>query len=147
MAALATLQDFEARHGDQPESEHACIEALLDDATGLIRSEASALTDEWATDVDNAEKLDAVKTVCVQVAYRAWSNPDAVAREQLGEHSRTLRGTDQSDAIWLTANERRIVRRAASGGAISSIALESPYPVTDRQYHPMDFYPDGLDGS
>lgn len=145
MAALATIQDFTARHG-APDDE-SVVGALLEDASALIRAEAAGTDADWvAEDPDEDVTVPAaIRAICVQIAYRAWANPDGVAREELGEASRTLRGTDQADVLWLTKNEARIVRKAAGTPAIRSIAIETPYSGGTTETHPMDFYPDGLD--
>src|SRR4249919_1205902 len=106
--ALATIGDFEARHGPLESTEEERVETLLEDAEGLVEAELGLVPEEWAKEVPSA-----VKAVCIQVAYRAWANPDSIAREQLGEVARTYRGTDQADALWLTKNEARLIRRAA----------------------------------
>ncbi len=142
--AFATKENFEARHGALSTDDAVKVTALLDDATALIVNAVADIAPAWATD-DDAEVPAAVMPVCVQVAHRAWRNPDGVARQQLGEHSVTYRGDDQSDALYLTSNERRIVRRAGRsnpGAVAGSVGLVSPYSADE--HHPMDFYPDGL---
>lgn len=133
---LATVEDFEARHGLLGEEDTERVEALLEDASAFIRGEAGGGNADWAS--DDAEVPPIIRAVCIQVAYRAWVNPDSIAREQLGEMSRTYRGNDQSDAMWLTANERRMIRKAANGSTVRSVPVETPYsgPVSDG---PPDF--------
>lgn len=140
---LAELSDFEVRHGPLASDEEDQVEALLEDAEALVELELGAFPEEWAG--EDAEVPAAVKAVCIQVAYRAWANPDSVAREQLGEVARTYRGTDQADALWLTKNEARLIRRAAGKSSLISIPVESPYSGDpDRAVSPLDFWP--LDG-
>jgi len=146
--AFATIEDFEAPHGALGDTDKGVVEARLDDASTLILSEAAESTKEWVTGGDDPPA--AVKLVCIQVAYRAWRNPDGIARQQLGEHAVTYRGDDQPDAIYLTRNERRIIRRAARAASeprLTSIGLVSPHPFSNgTEISPLDFYPDGLDG-
>ncbi len=137
--ALATLEDFELRHGPLASTEEEQVEALLEDATALVELELGVLPEVWLG--DDAEVPAGVKAVAIQVAYRAWSNPDGVAREQLGEVARTYRGTDQADALWLTKNEARLVRKAAGKSSLTSIPVETPYSGGVDEPHPMDFFP------
>jgi hypothetical protein len=126
--ALATKKDFEARYGAADER----TEPLLEDASALILSEVSAASAsasaEWATaDDPKAEAVPAiVKAICVEVAYRAWSNPDSFSSEHLGEHTQAW--ADRSgQALRLTPSERRILEREASVSSVVSVTLESPY--------------------
>jgi hypothetical protein len=141
--ALATTQDFELRHGPLLDVEANRVEALLADATGMIELELAGFDLDWLDPDGDAEPPAAVKAVCIQAAYRAWANPDSVAREELGEAARTYRGTDQADALWLTKNEARLVRKAAGAGSASltSIQVETPYSGDPAEPHPMDFWP------
>jgi hypothetical protein len=146
--ALATKADFEVRHGPLLDGEEARVEALLEDATALIEAELSGVEVSWLGETSAEDPPAAVKAVCIQVAYRVWSNPDSVAREELGEVARTYRGTDQADALWLTVNEARLVRKVAgSGSTFQSITVETPYSGDPDEPHPMDFWPLEEEGS
>lgn len=126
---LATAEDFQARHGLLGEDDLERVEALLEDATNFIRGEAAGSSAAWVADdaADDVSVPPIVKTICVQVAYRAWRNPDAVAREEIGEIARTYRGGHESDALWLTKNEMRMIRKAANQATVRSIPVETPY--------------------
>ncbi len=141
MATLATTEDFEVRHGPLVGDEADKVEALLEDATALIGLELAGSDVAWLKDEPEEEVPAGVKAVCIQVAYRVFSNPDSVAREELGAVARTYRGTDQSDALWLTQNEARLIRRAAGTSSITSIPVETPYSGDPDEVHPMDFWP------
>jgi hypothetical protein len=138
--ALADKSDFEVRHGPLASDEEERVEALLEDAEALVELELGVFPEAWVG--EPSEVPAAVKAVCIQVAYRAWENPDSVAREQLGEVARTYRGTDQADALWLTKNEAKLVRRAAGKSSLTSIPVETPYSGDpDSQASPLDFWP------
>ncbi len=140
---LATIEDFELRHGPLAETEGPQVTALLGDASALVEAELSDLPEGWP---DDAPAI--VKAVCVQVAYRAWSNPDGIAREELGEVSRAYRAGGDADALWLTENEKRLVRRAAGQSRVTSLPLETAYggdPGTGLS--PLDFWPLEDEGS
>jgi hypothetical protein len=120
--ALADKKDFEARYGAGDER----TEPLLEDASALILSEVSGATAEWATVADPKEVPAIVKAICVEVAYRAWSNPDSLSSEQLGEHTQAW--ADRSgQALRLTDAERRILEREGAISSLVSVTLESPY--------------------
>lgn len=141
MATLANITDFEARHGELSGDDKAIVEALLTDAASLIETELSGSEAVWLTE-DSDDVPAAVKAVCVQIAYRAWANPDSVAREELGQVAQTFRGTDQADALWLTKNEAKMVRRAAGFSSVRSVQVETPYsgdPLSEVS--PLDFWP------
>jgi hypothetical protein len=148
MAALATTQEFEARHGLLGDEDTERIEALIDDASAFIRGEAGAGDADWADDdaEDGVEVPPVIRAVCIQVAYRAWTNPDSVAREQLGEASRTFRGNDQSDAMWLTTNERRMIRKAANGATVRSVQVATPFsrPAVGAEFDLFPGHGEGL---
>jgi hypothetical protein len=141
MATLATTEDFEVRHGPLVGDEADRVEALLEDASALIGLELAGSEADWLKDEPEGDVPAGVKAVCIQVAYRAWANPDSVAREELGAVARTYRGTDQSDALWLTQNEARLIRKAAGTSSIASIPVETPFSGDPEKIHPMDFWP------
>jgi len=145
--ALATLEEFEARHGVLGDEEFATVEALLDDASAFISGELSSSEAAWLEEGSDEPVPGVVKAVCIQVAYRAWSNPDSVAREELGARAVTYRGTDQSDALWLTKNEVRLVKKAASVSSIKSIQVETPFSGDPEETSPLDFWPIESEGS
>ena len=120
--ALATKKDFEARYGAGDDR----TEPLLEDASALILSEVSGASAEWATETEPKSVPVIVKAICVEVAYRAWSNPDSLSSEQLGQHTQAW--SDRSgQALSLTPAELRILEREASVSSLVSVTLESPY--------------------
>lgn len=143
--ALATVENFEARHGELSSGDESVVAALLEDASALIAVEVPAA--EWVADDFEGDVPQGVKAVCIQVAYRAWENPDGIAREQLGAVARTYRGTDQADALWLTKNEARLVRKASGVSSVQSVPVETPYSGDPVETHPMDFLPLETEGS
>lgn len=139
-ATLATVEDFEKRHGPLTEEEQPQVTTLLEDASALILAELGETPEGW--NGESAEIPAIAKAVCVQVAYRAFTNPDGIASEMLGEASRTYRGGNDADALWLTENERKLIRRAAGKARVTSIPVESPYPEDPgNEVSPLDFWP------
>lgn len=119
--ALASKADFEARYDEAD----ARVEPLLTDASALIRSELTGGSAAWLAD-EEADVPDIVVGICVSVAYRAWSNPDALSSEALGVHTQAW--ADRSgEALRVTPGELRVLEREAGISSIGEITLESPY--------------------
>jgi hypothetical protein len=138
--SVATIEDFENRHGQLAESEVPQVTTLLADASALILNELAEQPEGW---FGEERVVPAVAVaVCVQIAYRAWTNPDGIASEMLGEASRTYRGDNQADALWITENEKKLIRRAAGKARVTSIAVETPYGEDPgSEISPLDFWP------
>lgn len=122
--ALATVKDFEARHGAGDER----VEALLDDASALIISELSRSSAKWVTEDEPAEVPTIVKAICVEVAYRAWSNPDQLSSERLGEYVASWQGSGGESTLQLTEKELRTLRRAAGQSSFNAVRLHAHIP-------------------
>lgn len=127
--ALATKEDFEARYGSGDER----VTPLLEDASALILSEVASASAEWVTAEEPETVPPVVKAICIEVAYRAWSNPDSLSSEQLGEHTQAW--ADRSgQALRLTAAESRIIEREAGISSLVSVPLENPFPHHRRSW-------------
>jgi hypothetical protein len=113
---LASFVDFLARSPEEIQgSEQGRIEALLDDASALVRAEAGRT---WVVDGALVDVPDVVVTVTLAVARRAFTNPDMVESEALpGEYS-----VKRSD-VYLTASEKSLVRRAGGQPGIWSLSV------------------------
>lgn len=121
---LATIEDFEERHGGLTESDKTLVTALLADVSALIEAELDEVPASWSG--EEAVIPPVVKAICIQVVYRAWSNPDALSSEQLGQHTQAW--ADRSgQPIHLTAAELRVIERATGSNGFVSLTLESPY--------------------
>lgn len=117
LPAFASLQQLGARiPGGITSSDEARAQADLDDASTLIREEAGKT---WVDDQDEiVEDLpDIIVTLTMRVARRAFENP-----EGLTQHSESIEGYSESQSfaasstnseLYLTADERRLVRKAA----------------------------------
>lgn len=146
MRQLASIDDFEARYGEVSSADTALVSTILEDASALIFEAVEGSTADWVTDED-ADVPTQVIRVCATATNREWKQSDGIAREQLGEYAVSYR-PDRPANLWLTKNERRIVRRAAGLSEPTSIELESPYsgPRADA-LSDMDFWPIEEEGS
>lgn len=122
LEALASLEQLEERMGTI-ENEAAARAALVD-ASALVRAEAPSAA--WVAEDSDVEAPDVVVVVVLQAAARALRNPDGAQSEGIGTYNVAFGAT--LGGVWLTKNERRVVRYAAGvGSGIGSIELESPW--------------------
>ena len=124
--ALATIENFESRHGDVPADQQDIVEHLLEDASSLILDQVAGSSEPWALEEDDAVSPGSVVSVCVASAYRAWINPGGLERQTLGAASYTFKG-DQPDVIFLTDREVLQVQNAAKKSRFRSVGLVTPF--------------------
>ncbi len=138
--ALAIPQDFEARHGAGDDR----VGALLEDASALIVSELANSSAEWVTNPEPAQVPQIVKAICVEVAYRAWSNPDRLSSERLGEYVASWQGSASETTLQLTNKELRTLRRAAGESSFRPLRLHARMPFSHEGESPLrenDLFP------
>jgi hypothetical protein len=111
---LAEVSDLEKRlertFSDGAETERA--EAVLDDASELVR-EASGK--DWVNP-DDPSAITApriVRLITLRVAERAVRNPEGFSSESAGDYSYQRNGLTDSGGLYLTDQEREMLRRAA----------------------------------
>lgn len=141
LPALVSLEDFAVRVGGVDASDEARAQAILDDASALIRVEAG--DEDWVDANGDLEDVpEVVVAVTVAVAVRAFFNPQGVRSESIGTYAVTY--ADSSTAVFLTAGERRTIRRAAGAAAIGTVTLEGAYAVEETVYVPVDIGGDDM---
>lgn len=136
LPALVSLDDFALRAGGVAAADEDRAQAALADASALIRAEAGTT---WTDDHDDLDGVpDVIVAICVAVALRAWLNPDGARSEQIGNYAVTW--ADSSTGVYLSAGERRTIRRAAARPAIGAVTLESPYtrPFAGTEWADVD---------
>lgn len=134
---LATVEDYEDRHGDVPDSEEDTVQTLLDDAAALVIAEVgSDVTWEITGEGEEQENSTprAVIAVVVAAAFRARKNPAGVQSEQLGQASVTY--SESGQGVWLTDTDLQTIRKAAGLGTFRAATLESPYSGTAAEEMP-----------
>lgn len=126
---LASFELLTRKLGYVPEDTEADrAEQVLDDASELIRDVAGKT---WLAANSNA--LDAVPRrvtrICVESAYRAFVNPEALSQRTIGDSSKAYdrAGREGGEAVYLTEAEEKAVRKAAGGGSFVAVTLTSPY--------------------
>jgi hypothetical protein len=134
LPALVSLDDFALRLGGLAAVDEDRAQAALDDASALVRAEAS--TEDWVDDEGGLEEVpEVVVAVCVAVAIRAFRNPDGVRQETIGNYSVSY--ADTSTAVFLSPGERRTIRRAVGLSGLSSISLEGEWTTNPGAYVPV----------
>lgn len=138
LPAFASLDDLDERlPGGLEGVDVARAQAALEDAASLIRAETGK---SYVDDVgslalptgDNAWRADTLTRVNLSVAVRAVTNPDGVSEQQIVNYRETL--ANASPDVYLTASERRSVRRAAGILGLAAVSttrgpcLETPGP-------------------
>lgn len=124
LPALVSLDDFALRVGGVSASEEERAQAVLDDASALVRGEAG--TEDWVDDDGALEAVpDLIAAITVAVAIRAYRNPDGVRSETIGTYS--VAYADTSTAVFLTEGERRAIRRTVGMTGIGSVLLEGEW--------------------
>lgn len=124
---LLSLEDYETRLGrDLSAAEQGQVTALLDDVSAEIRDVAG---EDF---LDEAEALEDVPPTIVAVTYRAVrraaENPRGLSGETLGDYS--WQGAGGSAAgVFLSAGERRAVRRAVGRSSVIALQLEGDLPL------------------
>jgi hypothetical protein len=126
---LASFDNLARKLGYTPEdAERDRAEDCLDAASELIRDAAGKT---W-TDEDTAALIDVprrVRTICVEAAARGFRNPEGLSQRTIGDSSKSFdrAGREGGEAVYLTSEEERAVRKAASGSTLTSVTLVSPY--------------------
>lgn len=102
--------------------------ALLVDASELIRDVAGLTWLNEAED-DVVGVPHRVQVICREAAYRAFDNPTGLSQRSIGDSSRSYdrSGREGGEAVYLTTDEERAVRKAATGSSLVVVTLESPY--------------------
>lgn len=118
--ALATVADLEDLLGESIESGTTVrVGLLLAHASEIVRSYAGVT---WLNDdEDDVEDVPAqIPTVVASMVERATSNPLGITQESAGPFSRSF-GADASQRIYMTKQERAIVRAAVGVSAVMTM--------------------------
>lgn len=125
LPAFATLDQLAARVTVTDEDR---AQAALDDASVEIRSIAG-VTFTTGEDLDFAGyppwAEDALVKVCCSAAARAMANPEGLTQqaETIGSYSHSNAYANASPDVYLTTNEKRLVRRAAGRTGLGTITV------------------------
>lgn len=132
LPALASTDDLADRLGVSLTGvELLRAEAVLNDASALIRMKAGV---DWVNEAGDAlEDVPAlVEAIAIAAAHRAFRNPDGLAQSSVGDISVSY-ARDGEAAVYLTADERRAVRKAAGRSAVGHLVLATPWEVSEGE--------------
>lgn len=125
MAGLITVAELLARP-DFDGLDHSVAQAMIDDASALVRLEAAGRLD----DVVSPDAPPAVIPVLASMIRRGVRNPLGNNQETLGDYSRSVGQTSGGGVatLYLTKREKKIVRQAVGLSAVASIDLQTTLP-------------------
>lgn len=146
LPALATVDDLgKLLQVSIEDTDVARAEALLDDASGLIRAEAGT---SWVGDDGVTVTAPAVVvTICKNMAKRAFVNPAGYSSETVGNWTGRFADRDQvSSGVYLTEPEIRMIRRAAGAPTLGTITLSRypSIPLSDSFGNPLGVVSDNF---
>lgn len=140
LPAFATIDELDDRlPGGVGAADLPRALAALADASSKVRAEGRPwVTTEGVLDLPtgvNAWRADIIKRITLAATIRALTNPEGVTQQALGAYSETI--ANASPDVYLTAQERRDIQRAAGMGGIGAIAMSRGRLETAR-YGPGD---------
>ncbi len=122
--SFATITDFIARYGSVAASDETRVDALLADACAMVED----LTGETYT---SATVPQAIIGVVATAVRRAYENPSGLTGETIGNY--TWQGGRSGGAgVYFTAQEQKVIRRAAGKQGVVAHTLEGYLPVVDE---------------
>lgn len=125
---LAPLSALVRKLGYTPEDEEADrAEHILSEASDLIRDTGGV---DWVDDNGVLSGVPRrVAQICVAVAYRAFTNPEALSQRTIGDSSKSFDRAKREggEAVYLTEAEEKAVQKAAGTSGMVSVTLISPY--------------------
>jgi hypothetical protein len=109
---LASADDLAERLGREfDDDELVRVEAVLDDASDLVREESRR---EWVSETDptvvTAPRI--VRMITLRCAERAIRNPEGFSSESAGDYSYQRNGATGEGGLYLTDRELKLLRRA-----------------------------------
>lgn len=138
---LASIQQLDARFpGGLADEDTNRALAALEDASAWIRIEAG---EDWLDDSGNLDDVPpAIVSVCCAVARRIVDNPAGIMQRSIAGYSEGL--TNATTDVYLTKQEKAIIRKVSGVGGLTVVTLEGPYtpPWPDADF----VYGGGYDG-
>lgn len=135
LPALVGFEAFAARiAGGVSDADRVRAEALLEDASALVRKEAGAT---WVTGDAVVDVPEIVVTITVAVAKRAFENPRGAASETTGPFG--VQYPDHAgDLVFLTESEQKTLQRLRGGAGLWTLSTTRGDPTCDTEYLVVD---------
>jgi hypothetical protein len=126
---LAGLDQLIRKLGYTPEDEEA--ERASEDlaaASTLIRDVAETT---WTNATTGALLTvpDRVRKICVEAAFRAFGNAEALSQRSIGDSSKSYDRAKREggEAVYLTDAEEKAIKKAVGASSMVAVTLVSPY--------------------
>lgn len=101
---------------------------LLDEASELVRDIAGKT---WANETTGVvtEVPRRVRSITVESAYRAFTNPEGLSQRTIGDSSKSWdrSGREGGQIVYLTDDEERAIRKASGSSSMTVVQLVSVY--------------------
>lgn len=123
---LVTIAEVEARLKTtfSPGPDRDQIEALIEDASNLVRACVKPELDDIEAPLTGS--LRALIPIVMTMVRRARDNPRGLTGEQLGDYGWQAQAAQTT--IYLTRNEKRLIRKIVGKLGVSSLELEGYMP-------------------
>ena len=137
LTPLATVAQLAARAGEEIDANNAQAGSVLDMASALVRAYVGSDLESFP---------DAAVQVTVDVAYRVWTNPDALVGDGIDDSSRRWAESTASEGFYLTKSNKMILdslRTPASNGGLWTLGTTRGDDYLDTIYVPTGPPPSG----
>jgi hypothetical protein len=105
----------------------ARAEALIRDVSGEVYSLAG--DDAFHDEAGQLDVPDVVVGIVADAVIRAFENPRGLTGETIGDYSYQAGGPGRDAGLYLTAAQRRSIRRAAGVTLLGGIQMETDLPL------------------
>ena len=123
LPSLATVDDIAARAPDLQLDDTTQAEALLSDASALVRSYAGCT---WVDDEGNlADVPEGLPGIVAMIVIRALRIPEGVTQETIGNYSVSY-APNATDRLYLSRADKAFLRRISGRGGAYSISTYGP---------------------
>ena len=122
---FAEVADVEARLGRPfAGDEIAQCEAFLDDASMVIRAEAGRtwLNDSGDALVGTEAQLDALRTVCANMAARVMRNPSGANQRTAGPFSESYAPSVSAAHVYLSKSDRKVLAWVVGRSGVGTLS-------------------------
>ncbi len=126
---LVGFSKLVARLGYTPEDEERTrADSILLETSSLIRDVAGTT---WTNESTNALLAvpHRVRQIALSVAYRAFTNPEALTQRSIGDSSKSFDRSKREggESVYLTEAEEKAIQKAAGASGMVQVTLTSAY--------------------
>jgi hypothetical protein len=126
---LVSFSKLASKLGYFPEDEERTrADSILMEASALIRDVAGVT---WTNESTNALTIvpARVRQIALSVAYRAFTNPEALTQRSVGDSSKSFDRSKREggESVYLTEAEEKAIQKAAGSSGMVVVTQISPY--------------------